>query len=204
VLAGLKVNVLSAEPLTEYEEAPLAISVAVCPEQIVALVTNTVGVTLTLTVATIELETHVLSEPVNAKVAVFTGLNVNVLLATPFTENETAPSGFKVAVCHEKMVVFNTEIIGALFTLTLAIAILADAQLLLEPLTAYVVVLAGLNVKEVVAIPFTEYELAPDGVNVAIRFEHIVAFVIATVGKLFTHTCVVAEAGTEQIEPDTV
>jgi hypothetical protein len=170
----------------------------------VALVTDTTGVAFTLTVAATELEIQLLSEPVNVYVVVFTGLNVKVLPGAPFTENEIAPTGKMVAVCPEQMVAPGTEMTGAAFTLTFAMATFADVQLLLEPVTAYVVVLAGLKVKELFATPFTLYELAPEGINVAIRLEHIVAFVIDTVGMLFTHTCAVFEAATEQIEPDTV
>ncbi len=154
VLEGETIKGLFVLPVFQrYESAPLAVKVALFPEQIVTEFTVIVGWGFTLTVVT-AISEHPAVVPVTAYDVVTEGETIKGLFVLPvFHRYESAPAEVKVALSPEQIISEFTMIVGLGLTLTVAIAISEHPEEV--PVTVYDIVLADETIKGIFGIGFT-------------------------------------------------
>jgi hypothetical protein len=187
----------------EYESAPLAVSSALSPSQIVGELTVIIGSELTVTVAT-----AVAEQPVEVPVTVYEVVEVGVteigfVEAPVDQEYESAPVAVKSALSPEQIVGELTVIIGNGLTVTVATAV--AEQPVEVPVTVYEVVEVGVTEIGFVEAPVDqEYESAPVAVKSVLSPEQIVGEFTLTTGNGLTVTVATAVAEQPLEDPVTV
>ena len=180
MVVGLTMIGLVVAPVFhKYVPPPLAVIVALVPEQMVVAVDEMPAVTPVLTVMfTTAVLVHVPFETkTEYDVAVVGETTIGLVVVPVFHEYVPPPVAVSVAFCPVQIVVLAVLIfaLGEGFTVTTMAAV--SEQLPAETITEYVVPVVGETVMdEVVAPVFQEYVPVPDAVSVVELPEQMVLF----------------------------
>lgn len=211
---GLAKTVLPEVPLKPvpglqvYVLAPLAVSVAVPPGQIVALLTVTVGVGVTVT-ETVALLLQPLADPVTVNVCVDEGATDTVLVvalpAFALHVYVLAPLPVSVTDCPLQIVVAEVLAVTTGKATTVTVEVLDELHEPELPVTVYTLVEVGLTVMvEAIAPVLQVYVEAPPALSAAEEPAQIVALFTVTVRLETTLTVEVDEPLHPLVVPVTV